>query len=248
MLKRLCCRGCTWRSLRNQCRSHSRKSTFIALHGGCIAHAALRQGRCNALCGKSVFWNCSDTGNRNRFGGRADGESTMTEDPLALPPDSIQTMPQLIRAAAAIYGDATALTLRGESIADDAISFRELDTKSAELARALIAMGLGKGSRVGFIQGNSPTFAVLFAAIARIGAIAIPISTLIRADRPAKPARPRSGRSPAGSPAGPRRNEGARSQAYRNTIPALDRIMGAGPSRQHPIDGSPARSRSKRQR
>ena len=106
----------------------------------------------------------------------------MTEDPLALPPDSVQTMPQLIRAAAAIYGDATALTLRGESVADDAISFRELDTKSAELARALIAMGLGKGSRVGFIQGNSPTFAVLFAAIARIGAIAIPISTLIRAN------------------------------------------------------------------
>jgi acyl-CoA synthetase (AMP-forming)/AMP-acid ligase II len=54
--------------------------------------------------------------------------------------------------------------------------------QSAVLARGLLAMGAGKGSRVGFICGNGPRFALWFAAAARIGAIAIPISTMIRAN------------------------------------------------------------------
>src|SRR3546814_8686188 len=62
-----------------------------------------------------------------------------------------------------------------------AISFAELDRESARIARGLIARGIGKGSRIGFIYGNGPDFALMLAAIARIGAIAIPISTLIRA-------------------------------------------------------------------
>src|SRR3546814_6988422 len=58
-----------------------------------------------------------------------------------------------------------------------AISFAELDRESARIARGLIARGIGKGSRIGFIYGNAPDFALMLAAIARIGAIAIPIST-----------------------------------------------------------------------
>jgi acyl-CoA synthetase (AMP-forming)/AMP-acid ligase II len=94
-------------------------------------------------------------------------------------PDEATTFPQLIVAAAAAYGDDIAIVLEdtGESA-----SFAELDRRSAELARGLIAQGAGKGTRVGFIHGNGPAFAVTFAAIARIGAIAIPISTMIRAD------------------------------------------------------------------
>ncbi len=95
---------------------------------------------------------------------------------------SAKTFPQLIRAAAAAYGDDPAVTFKGETIPDDGVSFRELDSKSAELARGLIARGVGKGSRVGFIAGNGPFFALLFAAIGRIGAVAIPISTLIKSN------------------------------------------------------------------
>lgn len=91
-------------------------------------------------------------------------------------------MPQMVRAAADAYGDGVALTLKGETIPDDAITFRQLERQSAEIARALIARGIGKGSRIGFIQGNSPMFAVLLAAISRIGAIAVPISTMIKAN------------------------------------------------------------------
>ncbi|HEX7741936.1 MAG TPA: class I adenylate-forming enzyme family protein, partial [Sphingobium sp.] len=94
--------------------------------------------------------------------------------------DSATTFPQFIRAAAAAYGDAPAISMQDETA--QALSFRDLDDQSAELARALLARGVGKGSRIGFICGNGPFFALAFAAIGRIGAVAIPISTLIKAD------------------------------------------------------------------
>lgn len=105
-------------------------------------------------------------------------------DQTGAPTDPIAatTFPQFVRAAGAAYGDRIALRLTGDTIPDDSISFAELDRRSAELARGLIARGVGKGSRVGFIHGNSPTFALLLAAIARIGAVAVPISTLIKAN------------------------------------------------------------------
>lgn len=97
-------------------------------------------------------------------------------------PQAAKTFPQLIRAAAAAYGDEIAIRLQGETIPDDSLSFAELDGRSAELARGLVARGVGKGTRVGFIYGNGPGFALMLAAIARIGAVAIPISTMIRAN------------------------------------------------------------------
>jgi acyl-CoA synthetase (AMP-forming)/AMP-acid ligase II len=99
-----------------------------------------------------------------------------------LDPRAAKTFPQLIRAAAAAYGDDLAVTLEGDTVPDDSISFAELDRRSAEIARGLVARGVGKGSRVGFICGNGPWFALLLAAIARIGAIAIPLSTLIKSN------------------------------------------------------------------
>lgn len=101
---------------------------------------------------------------------------------IADDPRTATTFPQLVRAAAAAYGDDLAVTLEGDKIASESATFRELDSRSAELAKGLIARGVGKGSRVGFILGNGPAFLITFAAIARIGAIAIPISTLIKAN------------------------------------------------------------------
>src|SRR5690625_3005944 len=86
-------------------------------------------------------------------------------------PTVATTLPQLIRAAAARYGDATAITLESNEGQIDALSFVELERQSARIARGLLARGVGKGSRVGFIYGNNPSFAVMFAAIARIGAV-----------------------------------------------------------------------------
>jgi acyl-CoA synthetase (AMP-forming)/AMP-acid ligase II len=97
-------------------------------------------------------------------------------------PTASKTFPQFVRATAAAYGDDLAVTLIGQTVPDDALTYNELDQKSAELARGLVARGVAKGTRIGFIYGNSPTFALLLAAISRIGAIAIPISTLIKAN------------------------------------------------------------------
>jgi len=91
-----------------------------------------------------------------------------------------QTFPQLLRAVAAAYGKATAITLVGDTVPDDSITFADLERRSAQLARGLLARGAGKGTRIGFIFGNGPKLAVTLAAIARIGAIAIPISTLVK--------------------------------------------------------------------
>lgn len=94
-------------------------------------------------------------------------------------PRAAETFPQLLRAAATAYGDDTAVVLRDENAPDEAITFVQLESRSAELARGLIARGAGKGTRIGFIFGNGPDFAVMLAAISRIGAIAVPISTMI---------------------------------------------------------------------
>ena len=104
------------------------------------------------------------------------------EGSAAADPQSARTLPQLIRAAAAAYGDDTAITLESPAVASESLTFAELDRKSAELARGLLARGAGKGTRIGFIFGNGPSFALMVAAIARIGAIAIPISTLIKSN------------------------------------------------------------------
>jgi acyl-CoA synthetase (AMP-forming)/AMP-acid ligase II len=97
-------------------------------------------------------------------------------------PRQAQTMSQLIRAAAAAYGGDVAVKLKRDDGGETLATFADLDRESARIARGLIARGVGKGSRVGFIYGNGPDFATMLAAIARIGAIAIPISTLIKSN------------------------------------------------------------------
>ncbi len=96
-------------------------------------------------------------------------------------PRQARTFPQLVRAAAVAHGDAVAITLTGPTLPDAAASFVELERRSAVLARGLVARGVGKGGRIGFLYGNGPDFAVTLAAIARIGAVAIPLSTLLKA-------------------------------------------------------------------
>ncbi|MCJ2187832.1 class I adenylate-forming enzyme family protein [Novosphingobium beihaiensis] len=97
-------------------------------------------------------------------------------------PGSASTFPQLIRAAAAAYGEAPAVMREEDGQEIEAITYRELDDRSALIARGLAARGIGKGARVGFIFGNGPMFALMLAAISRIGAIAVPVSTMIRAN------------------------------------------------------------------
>jgi acyl-CoA synthetase (AMP-forming)/AMP-acid ligase II len=106
------------------------------------------------------------------------------DNPAVIPTElkSAKTFAQFVRAAAKAYGDDPAIAYRSEGVPDETLSFVDIERRSAELARGLLGRGVGKGSRVGFICGNNPTFAVWLAAVARIGAIAIPISTLIKSN------------------------------------------------------------------
>lgn len=114
---------------------------------------------------------------------REGDEVVSSEFDAAEGPGAAATFPQFVRATAAAYGDAVAVVLEdGDAGVVEAITFRELDDRSALIARGLLAHGVGKGTRVGFIYGNGPGFALMLAAISRIGAIAVPISTMIRSN------------------------------------------------------------------
>lgn len=61
------------------------------------------------------------------------------------------------------------------------ISYAEAERRSARLARGLIALGAGKGTRVGLLYPNGAQFVVAMLAGARIGAVVVPFSTLATA-------------------------------------------------------------------
>ena len=87
-------------------------------------------------------------------------------------PQETQTIAEFLPSLAAAYGDRRAVVLD-----DDELTYSALDTRSGRLARGLLAAGVGKGSRVGVWMGNGPGWAVAWAAISRIGALCVPIST-----------------------------------------------------------------------
>jgi acyl-CoA synthetase (AMP-forming)/AMP-acid ligase II len=83
-----------------------------------------------------------------------------------------RTAPAVIRAAAEKFGEKPLLVM-----VDSRLSFRDLAEQSAQLAKHLLSLGLGKGSRIGLQFSYSPEFLVAFAAAWRIGAVAAPLST-----------------------------------------------------------------------
>ena len=61
------------------------------------------------------------------------------------------------------------------------LSYAELHHRTRVLAATLIATGIGKGSRVGLMMGNSVDWVRFALALTRIGAVLVPLSTLLRA-------------------------------------------------------------------
>jgi len=89
---------------------------------------------------------------------------------------SERTVGALLRARAATRGDQPLLVCDA-----DRLSYAEAETRSARLARGLIALGAGKGTHVGVLYPNGSAFLVAMLAAARIGATVIPVSTLATA-------------------------------------------------------------------
>ncbi|WP_447752254.1 class I adenylate-forming enzyme family protein [Sphingopyxis fribergensis] len=86
------------------------------------------------------------------------------------------TLPDCLRAAAAAYEDAEFLVS-----GDRRASFRDAERASAHIARALLALGSTKESRVGLLMSNRPLWAEIFFGIARAGGITVPFSTFYQA-------------------------------------------------------------------
>lgn len=61
------------------------------------------------------------------------------------------------------------------------ISYRELESTTRDLAAVFVEAGVGKGTRVGLIMPNSARWVQVAIALARIGAVLVPLSTLLRA-------------------------------------------------------------------
>ncbi len=91
-------------------------------------------------------------------------------------PGHALTVPELIREQVARHGDRLFL-IDGER----RLTYREVERRSAELARGLIAGGVGKATRVGLLMGNGPDAVIAWLAASRAGALVVPLSTFSRA-------------------------------------------------------------------
>ena len=64
--------------------------------------------------------------------------------------------------------------------AETSITYGDLDEESADLAARLVADGVVKGDRVGLLAPNGIAWVVHALAVARVGAVLVPLSTLLR--------------------------------------------------------------------
>nr|WP_164843950.1 AMP-binding protein [Croceicoccus ponticola] len=64
---------------------------------------------------------------------------------------------------------------------DSAICYAELQDLSTTAARSLLALGVGRGDRVGVLLGNRPEWIVMSMATSYIGAILVPLNTWYKA-------------------------------------------------------------------
>ncbi|OBK49713.1 class I adenylate-forming enzyme family protein [Mycobacterium sp. 1081908.1] len=86
-----------------------------------------------------------------------------------------RTIDQLVRSRAAQHGPKPA-------VIDPAarLSYRELDSTTRDLAAVFVEAGIGKGTRVALIMPNSVRWVQVAIALTRIGAVLVPLSTLLR--------------------------------------------------------------------
>jgi acyl-CoA synthetase (AMP-forming)/AMP-acid ligase II len=88
-----------------------------------------------------------------------------------------QTVPAVLAERAASRGDHPFLICD-----DDVLTYEQAASRSAALAKALLADGVGKATHVGLLHPNGSEFVVGWLAAARIGAVSLPLSTFSTGD------------------------------------------------------------------
>ena len=87
------------------------------------------------------------------------------------------TLRALLERRAARDPGGTFLVHRGRPL-----TFAELDATANRLANGLVAHGIGEGSRVATMLDNHPDLVCLFFALAKLGAIQVPVNTRLKGD------------------------------------------------------------------
>jgi len=85
------------------------------------------------------------------------------------------TVPALLARSAREFGELTYLVTP-----TDRLTYAEAEQHSADVARWLLAEGVGKGSRVGLFFTNGVEWVIWWLAASRIGAVAVPLSTMYK--------------------------------------------------------------------
>jgi acyl-CoA synthetase (AMP-forming)/AMP-acid ligase II len=86
------------------------------------------------------------------------------------------TVDQLVRRRATEHGCKPMVIDQTSSL-----GYNELDVTTQELAATLIDAGIAKGTRVGLIMSNGVRWVQIAIAVTRIGAVLVPLSTLLQA-------------------------------------------------------------------
>jgi acyl-CoA synthetase (AMP-forming)/AMP-acid ligase II len=90
------------------------------------------------------------------------------------PLDTPETLDALVRRGSAEHAAKPAVIDPA-----DRIDYVTLDSTTLELAGAFVAAGVGKGTRVGLIMPNGIRWVQIAVALGRIGAVLVPLSTLL---------------------------------------------------------------------
>jgi acyl-CoA synthetase (AMP-forming)/AMP-acid ligase II len=83
------------------------------------------------------------------------------------------TMPALLERSVREFGQDTYLVTP-----TDRLTYAEAEQRSARVARWLLHQGVGKGTRVGLFFANGVDWVIWWLAVSRIGALAVPLSTM----------------------------------------------------------------------
>ena len=77
-----------------------------------------------------------------------------------------------------MLADAVARRAQGLALicGEERLSYADLDARVAEVAGGLRALGVEKGDRVAMVLGNSVEFVVVLFALARLGAVSVPLN------------------------------------------------------------------------
>jgi acyl-coenzyme A synthetase/AMP-(fatty) acid ligase len=86
------------------------------------------------------------------------------------------TIPAFWREAVDAHADRVMIRMDGKSL-----TYRDVDRRSAALARGLLAEGAAKASRIGLLMPNGPEWIIAWLAVNRIGALAVCLSTFFPA-------------------------------------------------------------------